>query len=59
MVQFYWYPSNKVIENSLDIVDGIEHELAIAFIDYLNRKYEVDIQIEWIETKDFQQAKKF
>ncbi|MEP0985140.1 ATP-binding protein [Ekhidna sp.] len=53
-VKFYWYPSNTVIENSLDIIDGIERDLAIAFVDYLERKYEVSIELQWLETNGFQ-----
>lgn len=55
-VKFHWYPSNKVVENSLDIIDGIERDLAIAFVEYINRKYEVSIDLEWIETNGFQEV---
>ncbi|WP_462249751.1 ATP-binding protein [Ekhidna sp.] len=52
-VEFYWYPNNVVVENSLDIIDGVEHDLARAFIVYLNNKYEIDIDLKWIETNSF------
>lgn len=53
VVEFYWYPNNIVVENSLDIIDGVEHDLASAFIEYLNEKYEVAIELSWIETNSF------
>ncbi|MFK7952479.1 MAG: ATP-binding protein [Ekhidna sp.] len=52
-VVFYWYPNNNRIEESRDILDGVEYDLAKSFIDYINAKYEVNISMEWIETKDF------
>ncbi len=52
-VEFYWYPNNVVIENSLDIIDGVEHDLARAFINYVNEKYDVQIELRWIETNSF------
>ncbi len=53
VVEFYWYPNNIIVENSLDIIDGVEHDLAQAFIDYLNEKYGVSIDMRWIETNSF------
>lgn len=53
IVEFYWYPNNIVIENSLDIIDGVEHDLASAFIDYLRKNYNVEIEMHWIETNSF------
>jgi len=55
-VQCYWYPNNVVIENSLDIIDGIEHELMSSFVEYLSNKYEVKIELEWIKTESFGQV---
>lgn len=55
-VEFYWYPNNIVIENSLDIIDGVEHDLASAFIEYLNAKYTLDIEMQWIETESFSEV---
>ncbi|WP_424960939.1 ATP-binding protein [Ekhidna sp.] len=55
-VEFYWYPNNVIIENSLDIIDGIEHDLAVSFIDYLNEKYDLSIELKWIETDGFEEV---
>lgn len=52
-VTFYRYPNNITISDSRDVLDGIEHDLAEAFIDYINEKYQVEIQIEWVETEGF------
>ena len=56
VVQFYWYPNNVVIENSLDIIDGVEHDLASAFIEFLNDKYSLEIEMQWIETGSFSEV---
>ncbi|MEQ6168706.1 ATP-binding protein [Ekhidna sp. MALMAid0563] len=53
-VKFYWYPNNVIIENSLDIIDGIEHDLAVSFVKYLEEKYQVNIDLEWIQTESFE-----
>lgn len=53
-VEVYWYPNNVIIENSLDIIDGIEHDLSVAFVDYLNKEYNVDIELKWIRTQSFE-----
>ncbi|MEP1032436.1 ATP-binding protein [Ekhidna sp.] len=53
VVEFYWYPNNIVIENSLDIIDGVEHDLANAFIGFINETYGVEIEMQWIETDSF------
>ena len=55
-IEIYWYPSNVSIGNSLDIIDGIEHDLAKAFVDYINKKYEVSIEIKWTKTKRFDEV---
>ncbi len=52
-VTFYWYPNNVYISDSRDIIDGFEKDLAFAFIDYLNKKYGVTIELEWKETNSF------
>lgn len=52
-VEFYWFPNNVVVEDSRDIIDGVEQDLAKAFIDYVNKQYGVDISLNWIETDDF------
>lgn len=53
-VTFYWFPNNVNIAESKDVIDGIEHDLAFAFIDFINKKYDIDIEVEWIETKSFE-----
>ena len=53
-LEVYWYPNNVIIENSLDVIDGIEHDLAVSFIQYVNKKYEVSVELKWIESQSFQ-----
>ncbi|MEQ9009477.1 MAG: transporter substrate-binding domain-containing protein [Ekhidna sp.] len=55
-VEFYWYPNNVIIENSLDIIDGIEHDLAVSFVNYLNKKHGLSIELKWIETDGFDEV---
>jgi len=52
-VIFYWYPQNLKYLESKDIIDGVEHELAVSFIDYLEKTYEVSIDHEWVLAKSF------
>lgn len=52
-VEFHWYPNNVVFENSLDIIDGVEHDLARAFISYLNATYDLEVEMRWIESNSF------
>lgn len=53
VVEFYWYPNNVAIESSLDIIDGVEQDLASAFIAYLEQNYDVEIELRWLETDSF------
>uniref|UniRef100_UPI0032ED6C6E ATP-binding protein n=1 Tax=Ekhidna sp. TaxID=2608089 RepID=UPI0032ED6C6E len=55
-VKFYWYPNNVIIGNSLDIIDGIEHDLALSFASYLESMYGVELELQWIETKSFEEV---
>lgn len=55
-VTFYWYPNNISISSSKDILDGVEHELALSFVKYLESKYKVDLELEWVETKSFNEV---
>ncbi len=55
-VIFYWYPNNINIANSKDIIDGVEHELADAFLAYTNDYYGVDLTLKWIQTGDFDEV---
>lgn len=55
-VEFYWYPNNVIIGNSLDIIDGIEHDLAVSFTSYLESMYNVKIDLHWIETQSFEEV---
>ena len=52
-VECYWFPNNVIVENSLDIIDGIEYELAVSFVKYLESKYQVEINLAWIEAESF------
>ncbi|MEO9870975.1 ATP-binding protein [Ekhidna sp.] len=54
VVEFYWYPSNEETEKSLNIIDGIEHDLAIAFIEFISKKYKVSIELKWLEVESFE-----
>jgi signal transduction histidine kinase len=56
VVEFYWYPNNVILENSLDIIDGIEHDLAVSFINYLNQKHGLSIELKWIEIGKFEEV---
>ncbi|WP_425391521.1 ATP-binding protein [Ekhidna sp.] len=56
IVEFYWYPNNVIIENSRDIIDGIEHDLAISFIRFLEASHNVSIELRWIETDSFEEV---
>ena len=47
---FYWYPNNVNIDDSKDVIDGVEHDLAFAFADYLKEKYQIDLKVNWIKT---------
>lgn len=53
-VVFYWYPNNVIIEDSRDIIDGIEHDLASSFINYLEKKHGINIALEWIKAESFE-----
>ncbi|WP_420319062.1 ATP-binding protein [Ekhidna sp.] len=55
-VKFYWYPNNVIIANSRDIIDGIEHDLAVSFVQYLEKQHNVSIDLEWIETNSFEEV---
>ncbi|WP_258104981.1 ATP-binding protein [Marinoscillum sp. MHG1-6] len=55
-VQYYWYPNNIEITKSKDILDGIEFDLSTAFIQYLEKKHDVSITLEWKETKSFEEV---
>lgn len=55
-VVFYWYPNNITIKESKDIIDGVEHDLAISFINYLSEKYQVQIELDWVKTNSFQEV---
>jgi len=55
-VSFYWAPNNVNISNSRDIIDGVERDLAFAFIDYVNKKYSLNIEVKWIEADNFDEV---
>jgi len=50
---FYWYPNNVNVDDSKDVIDGVEHDLAFAFADYLIQKYQIDLKVNWLETNSF------
>ena len=53
---FYWYPNNVNIDDSRDLIDGVEHDLAFAFADYLQAKYTIDLKVNWVQTNDFEEV---
>jgi signal transduction histidine kinase len=55
-VVFYWYPNNIRVIDSKDVLDGVEFDLAHSFINYLNEKYEINIELIWIETGSFEEV---
>ncbi len=55
-VVFYWYPNNVSVSDSKDIIDGIEHDLAFAFVKFINERYDVSLEIDWIQTSSFQEV---
>ena len=52
-VTFYWYPTNVQIRQSRDAMDGVEYELAEDFISYLEKKFKVTIESNWVKAKGF------
>ncbi len=55
-VQFYWFPSNIMVDQSIDVMDGVEHEMCEDFIRFLREKYNVEIQAKWNRTANFSQV---
>lgn len=55
-IEFYWYPNNVIVENSLDIIDGIEQDLAKSFVSYLESMYNIELELKWIETSSFDEV---
>lgn len=52
-ITFYWYPNNVNIDDSKDVIDGVERDLAMAFAAYLNEKYELSLKVNWEKTDSF------
>lgn len=55
-VVFYWFPNNMEIEKSKDVMDGIEHELGMDMVQYLESKYDVSIGVQWIRANGFSEV---
>ncbi|MEM9896761.1 MAG: histidine kinase dimerization/phosphoacceptor domain -containing protein, partial [Bacteroidota bacterium] len=55
-VNFYWFPHNIKIEDSKDIIDGVEHDLAESFVSFLAKKYQIQLELNWIETGSFEEV---
>ncbi len=55
-VVFYWFPNNMEIEKSKDVMDGIEHELGLDMLEYLESKYNLSIEFQWIRTDGFSEV---
>jgi len=50
---FYWYPNNISTKDSRNILDGIEHDLALSFVTYLEKEYQVQLDLQWVELQSF------
>lgn len=55
-IQCHWYDSKPFIYEDETGMKGIEYELMYNFIDYLERKHETTITVEWIKSKAFNQV---
>ena len=56
-IVIYWFHSQPFIyRNEKGELSGIEYEFMEGFVKYLNKKYNVDISTEWIETNMFSVA---
>lgn len=55
-VQFYWFPNNTLIDQSKDVMDGVEHEICVDFIKYLNDTYNIQIEAKWNRANNFSQV---
>lgn len=52
-VNFHWFPNNTQIDQSKDVMDGVEHELCNDMIDFLEEKYDLQIEINWEKAQGF------
>ena len=46
-VTICWYPNDSDVKNSRDILDGVEQDLILSFISFLEERYGLDIEIKW------------
>lgn len=52
-LKVYWFPNNVQIPDSKDVLDGIEQDLIYAFANFIEKEYQVDIQVDLIVTGTF------
>lgn len=55
-LQVYWFPNNVQIPDSKDVLDGIEQDLIYAFADFLEKEYQVDIEVDLVVTGTFDEV---
>ncbi|MDW3192077.1 MAG: ATP-binding protein [Cytophagales bacterium] len=55
-LKVYWYPNNIKIPDSKDVLDGVEQDLIYAFAAYLNKKYQLQVEVDLIETDSFEEV---
>ncbi len=53
-IDVYWFTSVPFIyEDKNGELTGVEYEMMMAFKDYLKRRYQVDVTLNWIEADSF------
>lgn len=52
-VMVYYYPDDDETVNSRDIIDKFEEDLILSFASYLEKAYDIKLEIEWINVGDF------
>ncbi len=55
-LKVYWFPNNIKIPDSKDVLDGIEQDLIYAFADFLEKEYQVEMEVELIVTGTFDEV---
>ena len=65
-IRAYWFDSNPFIfPDQFSDPQGIEHDILLDFVRYINQKYDISLQVEWekqegfVETYDFIKSKAY
>ncbi len=54
-VYVYWYESRpSIYQNERGEMEGIEHEILSGFKDFVREQYNVDLVLQWKETRNFE-----